>query len=159
MRKRVLAVVPVTTDVIWTIYFMFNYLLGRRTLTYQVPMPLPSDRADWLEQVLLLVTVMLWFVAVIHFMITKLERGKIAVGILILACLPEIAVGLTPTLPASILRTMIYLYMAMILFIVIIIEEERDNWSAVEKVFLQFCMIVGVILNACQISRHILLYG
>lgn len=158
--KRILAAVPAITDVIWTVYFMVNYLLGWRTLTYQAPKPIPTEWTEWAEQGLLLVTVVLWFIAVIYSLMTKTgTQGWKAVCVLILACLPEIAVGITPTVPASILRTMIYLYIAIILLIIVLVEYEGGKWPTAIKGFLRFCMIMGVILNACQISRHILLYG
>lgn len=157
--KRVLAALPVLTDVAWTGWFMINYLMGWRTLTYQVPAPLPKRWTEWLEQGSLLVTVALWFAVVLYTLVMKAEKGWRAVLILILACLPEIAVGLTPTVIASILRTMIYLYMAMILLIVVMMEKENAKWPVSGRRFLYFCMVMGVILNAGQIARHILLYG
>lgn len=157
--KKSLAAFPVITDVAWTAYFMMNYLLGLRTLTYQVPAPLPEHWTEWAEQGLLLVTVVLWFIVVLYTLLTKGKNSWFAVSILILACLPEVAVGLTPTVVASILRTMIYLYMAMILLIVVMAEIWEEKWPVFGKRFLGFCMIMGVILNACQITRHILLYG
>lgn len=157
--KKILTALPVITDVAWTAYFMMNYLLGWRTLTYQVPEPLPKHWTEWAEQGLLFATVVLWFGVVLYTLITKGKHSWFAVCILLLACLPEIAVGLTPTVGASILRTTIYLYMAMILLIVVMVENEEGKWPVCGRRFLVFCMVMGVALNACQITRHILLYG
>lgn len=157
--KRIMAALPVFTDIAWTGWFMINYLLGWRALTYQVPMPLPKHWTEWVEQGILLVTVAVWFAVVLYTLITKLKKCWSAVVVLILACLPEIAVGLTPTVIASILRTMIYLYMAMILLISVMMGNEKEKWSAFSRRFIYFCMTMGVILNAVQITRHILLYG
>lgn len=157
--KRLAAALPVLTDVAWTGWFMVNYLLGWRTLTYQVPVPLPEEWSDQVEQGLLLLTVVLWFAVVFWTVFTKMRKGWAAAVILVLACLPEIAVGLTPTVIASILRTMIYLYMAMILLIVVLTENREAAWTTAGKRFLWFCMGMGVLLNACQIARHIMLYG
>jgi len=155
--KRLMAALPMITDVAWTGWFMLNYLLGWRTLTYQVPTPLPDKWSDKVEQGLLLLTVAVWFVIVFY---TLFNRKKQALAvILILACLPEMAVGLTSTVVASILRTMIYLYMAMILLIVVMMETREEKWTVSVNYFLWFCMGAGIFLNACQISRHILLYG
>lgn len=159
--KRVIAAIPLLTDVVWTGWFMVNYLLGWRTLTYQVPVPLPERWTDKLEQGLLLLTVIIWFVIVLYTLFHKGRDNQKLSGavILLLACLPEMAVGLTPTVIASILRTMIYLYMAMILLIVALLETEKEAWAVSAKRFIWLCMAAGVFLNACQISRHILLYG
>lgn len=161
LGKRVIAAIPVLTDVVWTGWFMVNYLLGWRTLTYQVPTPLPEEWSDKLEQGLLLLTVVVWFMVVVYTLFHKGRENQKLSGavILLLACLPEMAVGITPTVIASILRTMIYLYIAMILLIVVMIETREDDWTVSVKRFLWVCMGAGVFLNACQISRHILLYG
>lgn len=161
LGKRVIAAIPVLTDVVWTGWFMVNYLLGWRTLTYQVPTPLPEEWSDKLEQGLLLLTVVVWFMVVVYTLFHKGRENQKLSGavILLLACLPEMAVGITPTVIASILRTMIYLYIAMILLIVVMIETREDDWTVSVKRFLWVCMGAGVFLNACQIARHILLYG
>lgn len=161
LGKRVIAAIPVLTDVVWTGWFMVNYLLGWRTLTYQVPTPLPEEWSDKLEQGLLLLTVVVWFMVVVYTLFHKGRGNQKLSGavILLLACLPEMAVGITPTVIASILRTMIYLYIAMILLIVVMIETREDDWTVSAKRFLWVCMGAGVFLNACQIARHILLYG
>lgn len=159
LGRRLIAAIPVLTDAAWTGWFMVNYLLGWRTLTYQVPTPLPETWPDKVEQGLLLATVAVWFAVALYTLFCRAREKWSAAVILILACLPEIAVGLTPTVIASILRTMIYLYMAMILLIVMMTENEKGKWSVFDKRFLWFCMGMGVLLNACQISRHILLYG
>lgn len=157
--KRLIAALPVLTDVVWTAWFMVNYLLGWRTLTYQVPTPLPKEWSDKAEQGLLLLTVVLWFAVVLCTVFVRMQKRWPAAAILMLACLPEIAVGLTPTVIASILRTMIYLYMAMILLIVVLMENGKEKWPVSAKRFLWFCMGMGILLNACQITRHILIYG
>ncbi|MCI9065392.1 MAG: hypothetical protein HFI53_05920 [Lachnospiraceae bacterium] len=157
--KRLMAAVPVITDVAWTGWFMVNYFMGWRVLTYQVPTPLPESMADRVEQGLLLVTVAAWFAIVLYTLFTRAKGGRPTVVILVLACLPEMAVGITPTVIASILRTMIYLYMAMIILIVALYDSGEEKWPAFGRRFLWFCMGAGVLLNACQIARHIMLYG
>ena len=138
---------------------VFFYFMGWRVLTYQVPTPLPKSMADRVEQGLLLVTVAAWFAIVLYTLFTRAKGGRPAVVILVLACLPEMAVGITPTVIASILRTMIYLYMAMIILIVALYDSGEEKWPAFGRRFLWFCMGAGVLLNACQIARHIMLYG
>lgn len=158
-EKRLIASLPVLTDVAWTGWFMVNYLFGWRTLTYQTPVPLPGRWADRTEQGFLLLTVLLWFAVVLYTLFARTRNGWASAVILLLACIPEVAVGLTPTVVASILRTMIYLYMALILLTVMMMEEREGDWPLFSRRFLWVCMGVGVLLNACQITRHILLYG
>lgn len=157
--KRIMAALPAVTDVAWTGWFMVNYLLGWRTFTYQVPAPLPDHWTGKAEQGLLFLTVVIWFAVVFYTIFARTQKGWPAAVILVMACIPEIAVGITPTVVASILRTMIYLYMALILLIVMMIESGKEKWPVFADRFLWFCMGMGVFLNACQIARHILLYG
>lgn len=157
--KRFMAALPALTDVAWTGWFLLNYLLGWRAFTYQTPAPLPEGWTQWAEQGLLLVTVAIWFGVVLYTVFTKTEKGWRAAVILALSCIPEVAVGLTPTVVASILRTMIYLYMALIVLAVMMMENGEEKQTAFIRRFLWFCMGMGVFMNACQISRHILLYG
>lgn len=157
--KRFAAALPALTDVAWTGWFMVNYLLGRRVFTYQTPVPLPERWTDLAEQGLLLLTVVIWFAVTFYTLFTRTQSGRPAAVILLLACIPEVAVGITPTVVASILRTMIYLYMALILLTVMLFKNGEERWPVFGRRFLWFCMGMGVLLNACQISRHILLYG
>lgn len=157
--KRLMASLPVLTDVAWTGWFMVNYLLGWRAFTYQTPTPLFGQWMDMVEQGLLLMTVAIWFAVVFCTIFTRTRKGWPSAVILLMACIPEVAVGLTPTVVASILRTMIYLYMALILLTVIMTESRGGSWSVFGRRFLWFCMGMGILLNASQISRHILLYG
>lgn len=157
--RRIMAAVPLITDVAWTGWFMVNYLLGWRTLTYQTPAPLPERWPQKAEQGLLLLTVVIWFAVVLFTIFKKTRSGWTAAAVLLLACLPEVAVGITPTVVASILRTMIYLYMALILLTVMMMENGEEQWPVPGRRFLWICMGTGVFLNACQIARHILLYG
>lgn len=157
--KRLLAAIPALMDAAWTGWFMVNYLLGWRTLTYQTPAPLPERWPERVEQGLLLATVVIWFAVALYTVFTRTGSGWSLTAVLLLACIPEVAVGLTPTVVASILRTMIYLYMALILLIVAMMEDREESWPLFGRRFLWFCMGMGVLLNACQISRHIMLYG
>lgn len=151
---RIVAFVPMVLDVCWTLYYMANYLLGYKVMTYQVPTPLPVEKADVLEQILLSISVVVWFAIILYFMYRRLSLYTAVGGtiILLLSCAPEIAVGLTPTVIASILRTMIYLYMAMIILILLLYDGRN-------KRFLYLCIGGGMVLNACQLIRHISLYG
>lgn len=157
--KRLIAALPMLTDVAWTCWFMINYLLGWRTLTYQTPVPLPGRLADRAEQGLLFLTVVIWFAVAFYTVFARTRKGWPSAAVLLLACIPEVAVGLTPTVIASILRTMIYLYMALILLTVMMMEDGEENRPVFARRFLWFCMGMGVVLNACQIARHILIYG
>lgn len=161
VREKIIASVPMVLDIAWTTYYLANYILGYKTFTYQVPVALPTKTGDKIEQALLLFTVLVWFVVVIYTFIRtfRLETTICGVCVLVLACLPEMAVGITPTVVASILRTTIYLYMAMILLILCIIGECALLKKIWVKRILYLGLMGGCLLNAFQIIRHITLYG
>lgn len=159
--KKIVAAMPLLMDIVWTGWFLVNYLLGYRVFTYQVPSALLDKGGDMAEQILLLISVLIWFAAMLYTLFQNIPRNM-ALGltvILIIACAPEIAVGITPTVYASILRTTIYLYMAMIIMIMVVVSEKRSVYSAAGLKFLYFCMGCGMVLNGCQMIRHIMLYG
>lgn len=161
-RERMIAALPAILDVMWTCYFLMNYLLGYRSVTYQIPTAVPVGVGEVAEQVLMFVSVALWFAAVLYTMFRNMpvKASIYLTAILVIACIPEMAVGITPTVYASILRTMIYLYMAMIVMIMVISREVRwENRKRRMHTFIYFCLGCGMVLNMCQMARHIMIYG
>lgn len=159
--NRIIAAIPLLLDVVWTGLFLLNYFLGYRVFTYQVPSALLDKGGDMAEQILMLISVLMWFAALLYTLFKNIPPIK-ALGltvILIIACAPEIAVGLTPTVYASILRTTIYLYMAMIIMIIVLLCEKQSGYTTAELKFLYFCIGCGMVLNGCQMLRHIFTYG
>lgn len=110
----------------------------------------------------MLISVLLWFAVVLYTIFRNMPRKRAIclLALLVTACIPEMAVGITPTVYASILRTTIYLYMAMIVMILSIFYE---IWQTPAKpgvnYFFYCCIGCGMILNAGQIARHIIRYG
>lgn len=155
------AVFPMILDIVWTCYFLINYLKGYRTFTYQVPAAVMTGTKETAEQILLMMSVTLWFAFVLYTIFKNIPRQKAIcmTVILILACIPEMAVGITPTVYASILRTTIYLYMAMIVMILYVFQGIRFNVYQKTVVFFYCCLVGGMLLNAGQMARHIMIYG
>lgn len=151
------AATPVILDVVWTCYFLLSYLRGERSVTYQVP----SGRNEIIEQLFLILSVMLWFGCVLYTVFRNLhiQKAVFMTSVLFLACIPVIAVGITPTVYASILRTTIYLYMAMIIMTISICYELKIETQRKVYFFYCLCFGCGIFLNACQMARHILVYG
>lgn len=156
-----LAALPMILDVAWTCYFLLSYLRGERSVTYHVPTAIPKGQGEIMEQTFLILSVIIWFGSVLYIVFRNLhiQKSVYITCILLLACIPEIAVGITPTVYASILRTTIYLYMAMITMIVSICYELKIETQKNLHFTYSFCFGCGMLLNACQIARHIVLYG
>lgn len=160
-KDKVISSFPLILDITWTCYFLLNYILGYKNFTYQVPSALLDSSRNIMEQGLMLATVLLWFVVTFYILIKYMpySRSIGCICTLLLACIPEVAVGITPTVFASILRTTIYLYMAFIIVIVCVYQQIKISTSKFKYGFMMLCIIGGMVLNACQIIRHIALYG
>lgn len=161
---RVLAACPVVLDMGWSLYFLGCYLRGSRVFTYQVPKPLLTGGADTWEQVALLVSLAVWigtFLTSVYRICGQKRLFFISLAVLAVGCIPELVVGLTPTVVTSMLRTVIYLYMSFILIGVCLCSELRPlfdgKWAA--RAALYACLGAGIVLNVLQLVRHLLVYG
>lgn len=161
---RVLAACPVMLDMGWSLYFLGCYLRGSRVFTYQVPKPLLTGGADTREQIALLVCLAVWmgtFLTSVYRICTQKRRFFISLAVLAAGCIPELVVGLTPTVVTSMLRTVIYLYMAFILIGVCLWSELRPLFDGKKAAgaALYVCLGAGIMLNVLQLVRHLLVYG
>ena len=163
-RKKMIATLPLGIQILWTFYFFLNYLLGHKTMTYQIPSPLLKGGIDTFEQIGILLSTVVWFASILYSMYFVLQNKRIyfwCLGILLIGCVPEIIVGFSPTVVNSMLRTTIYLYVAMILLIMCMWKStaillHKHMW--IKRLLYGFC-IAGVVMNAVQMLRHIAIYG
>lgn len=162
--QKIMAALPLVLDVIWTCYYLINYLIGNKTMTYQVPKELLIGGIDTIEQIVMIITVMIWFAALLYTLLWALSRKKdfiLCLTVLLVGCVPEIIVGLSSTVVTSMLRTVIYLYLPMILVILCLWEEmhiELLKYKWLQKM-LYLVLVIGIMLNAMQLTRHIIVYG
>lgn len=159
--KRAIACMPVIIDAVWSIYYMFCYLTGRKAMTYQVPSPLLGGE-DSAVQIGIMISLAIWLGAVfcsMKWMLLDDCQWRKCIGVLLIGCIPEVIVGMTPTVVTSMLRTTIYLYVAMIVIIVCLWEKLQPERYKLIKWFLNIVLGCGCLLNMVQMIRHILLYG
>lgn len=162
-HKKLIASLPVLIDCIWSAYYFISYCTGENVMTYQAPLPLLGG-ADTREQIALLLSLVIWLAAIccaIYWIFPEKARSWHCILILGIGCAPELVLGFTPTVVASMLRTVIYLYMAMILVILCVWDSlyEKIKRNRGVNVFLIAVAGMGIVLNAVQIIRHILVYG
>lgn len=161
--KRAVALLPAVIDCIWSTCYFISYFAGKNVMTYQAPLPLLGG-ADTLEQIALLFSLMVWLgsacCAICWSFPEKIRRWH-CILLLGIGCAPELVLGFTPTVVASMLRTVIYLYMAMILVILCVWDAiyEKIKKNRGVYIFLIAVSGMGIVLNAVQIIRHILVYG
>lgn len=162
--QKEVALFPLVLDVLWTCYFMINYLIGKKVMTYQVPNSLLTRGIDTIEQILLLLTVAIWFASILYSFYWILDDRKdffLCLTVLLVGCVPEIIVGMSSTVVNSMLRTVIYLYLSMIVLILCLWKAAREfgKESKWLRIIIYIMLIFGGLLNAIQMTRHILIYG
>ncbi len=162
--QKITAAWPLALDILWTCYFMVNYLLGNKTMTYQVPNSLLSGGTDMIEQIAMLMTVAIWFASLLYSLYWIFETKKdfyLCLAILLIGCLPEVIVGMSATVVNSMLRTVIYLYLCMVLLIVCLWKEISALWIRCKwfRVTVILILVCSIGLNALQMIRHIVIYG
>lgn len=162
--SRVIAAIPTALDVAWTLYFMVNYVLGNKIMTYQIPKALLSKGTDFWEQILILFSVFLWIGAVFYSLYVILNTKKDfvkAIIVLGIGFVPELVVGMTPTVVTSMLRTMIYLHVSMITIGVLSYHEVcgKINDTKFLKLGIKIIIVMGIVLNVLQMTRHLMVYG
>ena len=162
--QKAIAVVPVVLDILWTCYYMLNYLSGKKVMTYQVPDSLLTGGKDTVEQIVLLVTVVLWFGSLLYSLCWQLKERKdffLCIAVLLIGCVPVMIVGMSSTVVNSMLRTVFYLYLSMVLLILCMWKNVRMFWRQFKwfRMAVYFVLLCGIGLNAVQMTRHILIYG
>lgn len=161
--KRLIALLPVGIDCIWSAYYLISYFTGENVMTYQAPTPLLGGD-DTGEQIVLWFSLSVWLGAAccaIYWSFLEKQRVGICMLLLGIGCAPELVLGFTPTVVGSMLRTVIYLYMVMLLVILCIWDEiyEKMKKNNRLRAFVLLVVIVGICLNVVQMIRHILVYG
>lgn len=159
---RVIAFVPVGITVIWTSYIFFAYTVKNRTLTYVYPDAL-FNICPKTEQYLAFISALILVTSIIYLLRKIISEIRLfvplCVAFLVWGLLPDIVLGFTSTISASILRVVSFLYLAFILIGCIIIEysemlKKHIIWRGVV-----FLGIVGTVMNFAQMIRHIIIYG
>ena len=133
-------------------------------MTYQVPNSLLTGGTDMIEQLAMLATIAIWFASLLYTLYWAFEAKTdffLCLSILLTGCVPEVIVGMSATVTNSMLRTVIYLYLSMILIILCLLKEIRVFWTQIKwfRLAVYFTLACGIALNAMQMTRHILVYG
>ncbi len=159
---RVIALVPVAITVIWTGYIFFAYTLKNRTLTYVYP-DASFNVCPQIEQYLAVASALLLVLSVIYLLSQLISEYRLTIALtvifLVWGLFPDIVLGFTSTISASILRVVSFLYLAFIMISCTVIE-----YSGMLKKHFIWCGVVllgmsGTILNFAQMIRHIIVYG
>lgn len=159
--NRLCGILPLTIDMIWTGYVFFTYTLPRKTLTYIYPDENFME-CGAIEQCLAIFSAILLVSLIIYNVISLLNDKKniyFLVLSLLLGLLPELELGFTPAISASILRVAIFPYAAFLILILGLLHEKLHTLVKWQSNLLYVCAATGSVMNILQIIRHMYLYG
>ena len=159
---RFLSCIPLLIDIFWTGYVFLKYTVSSRTLTYIYPdasfQTCPkTEQYCALISALILVAIMCYLLA---FLTDFTYMSWTLVGVLlVVGLLPEVILGFTTTVSASIMRVAAYFYFASMFCVsmLVIIHDIMEN-KYFRNIFYTLAGI-GACLNILQIVRHIMVYG
>ena len=159
---KIIAFVPAGITVGWTAYIFGAYTLKKQILTYIYP-DASFQVCPETEQYLAIVSALMLVFSMIYLLgQTIKDKGiliPLVVILLIWGLLPDIVLGFTSTISASILRVVSFLYLAFIGLGCVVsaysgILEKRIIWRMI------VCLGgAGAIFNFAQMIRHIMVYG
>lgn len=160
--NRIVVCLPLIIMIGWTVYVFFAYTVKNRTLTYIYP-DASFNVCPKIEQYLAITSALLLVVLIAYLL--KQIVGEVHLYLFILTVflvwglLPEIILGFTATISASILRVVAFFYLALIFTSCLIIQRTE----MLRKVFvyrgIMILGYVGTIMNFLQMIRHIMVYG
>lgn len=160
IKKRIVGILPLSIDVIWTAYVFVSYTLKRGYLTYIYPDE-SFETVGLLEQYLAMIFALLLvglIICCICIIWEDMQKKVFFSFALLLGVLPEIELGFTPAISASIMRVVIYLYTAFLLIIFGMLEK-KDCLQKWQRSVLTFCALAGTAINILQVIRHMIIYG
>ncbi len=162
MITRIIAFVPVGITIVWTGYVFFAYTVKNRSLTYIYP-DASFNVCPKTEQYLALISALVLAASIIYLLwqITSEIRLFVPLGaaFLVWGLFPDVVLGFTSTISASILRVVSFLYLAFILISCVVIEYSGMLKRHMIRCGIVFLGILGFILNFAQMIRHIIVYG
>lgn len=159
---RIIAFIPMGITVGWTIYMFFAYTVKNRTLTYIYPDALFNTGTET-EQYLALSSALILVASILYLLRAIIPEDRLfiplAVILFIWGLVPDIVLGFTSTISASILRVVSFLYLAFIFLTCVVIKYSGMLKNCAARRGIIFLGMSGAAFNLIQIIRHIIVYG
>lgn len=159
---KAIAAVPVGITVIWTVYIFFMYTMRNHTLTYVYP-DAAFHTCSKAEQYLAMASALVLVLTMIYTLCQVVKERDILVSVVVIlliwGLLPDLVLGFTSTVSASILRVVSFLYLAFIFISCVVAAYSGMLKNRMAQKGIIFLGSVGTILNFAQMIRHIVVYG
>lgn len=160
--SRFIACVPVGIILFWTVYVFLAYTLKNRTLTYIYP-----DAAFRVcprtEQYLAMLSAIVMVLSIVYLLRQVADQKGLFIFLLVVllvwGLLPEVVLGFTTTISASILRVVSFFYFALIFISCVLVGylnmlKQHLIWYGI-----MILGIMGTLFNYAQMIRHMIVYG
>lgn len=162
ITSRFVALMPVILDILWTGYAFLHYTLPNRNLTYIYP-DAAFQTSSRIEQSLAMMSAIIMICALLYTVCLLTDFSPLSLGlcsnILFLGLLPEIALGFTTTISASIIRVVTFFYFSLILTAAILTQHCNLLKNKLWRNILTALALFGTAFNILQVIRHIIVYG
>lgn len=159
---RIAACIPVGIVILWTAYIFVAYTVKNRTLTYVYP-DASFTVSPKAEQYLALISALVLVASFIYLLRLIIDETNVYLFLtavfLVWGLLPEVVLGFTTTISASILRVVSFFYFALILTSAVIIGRVQLLKTQIIWRGMILLGAVGTIMNYAQMIRHIMVYG
>ena len=159
---RLIACIPVGIISLWTAYIFVAYTIKNRTLTYVYP-DATFQVCRKAEQYLAMFSAMVMVLSIIFLLRQVIEENGLFIFLVVVllfwGLLPEVVLGFTTTISASILRVVSFFYFALIFISCVIIGHSKMLMKPVIRYGIIALGIAGTLMNYMQMIRHIIVYG
>lgn len=159
---RLIACIPVGIISLWTAYIFVAYTIKNRTLTYVYP-DATFQVCRKAEQYLAMFSAMVMVLSIIFLLRQVIEENGLFIFLVVVllfwGLLPEVVLGFTTTISASILRVVSFFYFALIFISCVIIGYSKMLMKPIIRYGIIVLGIAGTLMNYMQMIRHIIVYG
>gem|GEM_PF-4340065 len=160
-KFKIIAIVPLAIDVIWTAYFFVRYTVTTRQLTYVYP-DAEFISHSILEQSAILISALIWVGVTVYILICLFDDEWIPMlSIFIISLAPEVILGFTNGVTPSMIRVSIFMYLGLIAIGIKLSDKYYVELRQNSKLYgiLVTISTMGMLFSLAQTVRHILVYG
>lgn len=162
---KVLSAIPLSLDVLGTVYVFINYTIRNRQLTYIYPDG-EFIKCSKIEQYVIMfiaIIIILIVTFFVFYLFKDVQRIIALSGLYVFGLMPQVALGFTTTVSASCIRMSLYLYYAFLLltamFLGYNVWGEKSKVTVMVNRFIVTFGTMGMLMNIAQLIRHIIVYG
>lgn len=160
--QKIIGVIPLCVDVIWTCYMFFAYIIRNGVLTYTYP-DAGFETCPKVEQYLAMISAIFMVAGICYTLafltdFSRLSTVLISI-VLLVGLLPQVALGFTTTVTASCIRMSTFFYFSLMLCTYVLVRYCKILENKFWKMAIYAVISVGTVLNVMQVVRHIIVYG